>query len=378
MSAATTTASILSCAVMSLPSSMPCAAPSAGRCRRPCRPAFGAVTRCAVQRVDGPRARRYTARTSAIREIGLAEVRGDKLSEVLADAVARGCSVVCDGETERDIELVGGAFQTVDATPVGSYGWPGPGPERETAIRTVATACSRQSVASSRRRSHRSPPRARPESTSRSSAPTSRPRARPFDGARTSCSPPSTRTLQHVGAIAGDRTHGRGVTGLFRDTAPGGLVVVGGELASELIRSLGVEQLDVICEPWPAVPVVRLRGRRLDGLAAAMKSGAREGSDWLISSCACLARSGARSHREPRASTDRGDDGQPQWNRPGDLPQGPRPRRCSHHADWLLVGDLATLARTCEACGLEVESRPPRRRRDSEATASAYSMWLRV
>ena len=45
-----------------------------------------------------------------------------------------------------------------------------------------------------------------------------------------------------------------------------------------------VERLDVICEPWPAVPVMRLRGGSLNGLAAAVKSGAREGSDWLISS----------------------------------------------------------------------------------------------
>ena len=61
-------------------------------------------------------------------------------------------------------------------------------------------------------------------------------------------------------------------------------MLVGGQLASEFVRAVGVERLDVICEPWPTVPVMRIRGGQLDGVVVVVKSGAREAPGWLISS----------------------------------------------------------------------------------------------
>jgi len=40
--------------------------------------------------------------------------------------------------------------------------------------------------------------------------------------------------------------------------------------------------VDIVCEPWPATPLVRLAGGPADGLPAIVKSGARGDARWLV------------------------------------------------------------------------------------------------
>jgi D-threonate/D-erythronate kinase len=251
----------------------------------PAAPAFGAVTRGAVQRLEGCELAIAPHVPRPLVEIGLAEVRGQRLGEILEEAVARRCSVICDAETERDLALVAGALRTVDATPVGSYGlgraWAregdGDADGRQGVIAAVGSLepATLAQVAAARAAGVRVEILGSDLSAARAAL------RRGEDVVLASAEPGAP------GVAKDPEATGRMVaamTGLLHDTTPSGLVLVGGQLASELIRSMGVEQLDVICEPWPAVPVMRLRGGSLDGLAAAVKSGAREGSDWLISS----------------------------------------------------------------------------------------------
>jgi D-threonate/D-erythronate kinase len=65
------------------------------------------------------------------------------------------------------------------------------------------------------------------------------------------------------------------VTLILASFRPAGLVVVGGELSSHLVNTLGPRHLDVLVEPWPATPIVRLNGGPHDGLRAVIQSGSQ-------------------------------------------------------------------------------------------------------
>lgn len=57
---------------------------------------------------------------------------------------------------------------------------------------------------------------------------------------------------------------------------PRGLVVMGGEAASQLVRRLDIDRLDVVSEPWPATPISRLRtAGPLEGLDVVFQSGSQ-------------------------------------------------------------------------------------------------------
>jgi uncharacterized protein YgbK (DUF1537 family) len=62
---------------------------------------------------------------------------------------------------------------------------------------------------------------------------------------------------------------------VLRQIRPTGLILMGGEGASALIGQVKMSRLDVVCEPWPATPVLRLRGGDHDGLLAVIQSGSQ-------------------------------------------------------------------------------------------------------
>ncbi|GAB3279675.1 hypothetical protein GCM10027449_20230 [Sinomonas notoginsengisoli] len=62
---------------------------------------------------------------------------------------------------------------------------------------------------------------------------------------------------------------------VLRQATPIGLVLLGGEVSSALLRLLAPRRLAVACEPWPATPVMRLEGGAHDGLLAVIQSGSQ-------------------------------------------------------------------------------------------------------
>jgi uncharacterized protein YgbK (DUF1537 family) len=69
---------------------------------------------------------------------------------------------------------------------------------------------------------------------------------------------------------------------LARRTRPHALILIGGELASLVLRETGTRAAAILCEPWPATPIVRLEGGLLDGVVAIVKSGAQGDAEWLV------------------------------------------------------------------------------------------------
>ena len=71
-----------------------------------------------------------------------------------------------------------------------------------------------------------------------------------------------------------------------------GLVLVGGDTAAATLAAAGATGVELVCEPWPATPVVRLLGGKLDGVPAIVKSGARGDARWLVHAVDVLRRGG--------------------------------------------------------------------------------------
>ena len=62
---------------------------------------------------------------------------------------------------------------------------------------------------------------------------------------------------------------------VLAEVTPTGLVLLGGEVSSALMRLLAPTGLSVAAEPWPATPIMRLHGGRHDGLLAVIQSGSQ-------------------------------------------------------------------------------------------------------
>lgn len=77
--------------------------------------------------------------------------------------------------------------------------------------------------------------------------------------------------------------------GLVERARPVGLVVIGGELASSLMRLADCTRLDILTEPWPTSPVVRFIGGVLDQTMCVLKSGSRGEPHWLAHAVSLLA-----------------------------------------------------------------------------------------
>lgn len=69
---------------------------------------------------------------------------------------------------------------------------------------------------------------------------------------------------------------------VLRQARPTGLLLIGGEVSSALIRLLAPRTLSVVSEPWPATPLMRLQGGAHDGLLAIVQSGAQGGGTRAI------------------------------------------------------------------------------------------------
>jgi uncharacterized protein YgbK (DUF1537 family) len=81
---------------------------------------------------------------------------------------------------------------------------------------------------------------------------------------------------------------------VLAEVNPAGLVLLGGEVSSALIRLLGPTLLSVVSEPWPATPVTRLHGGPFDGLLAVIQSGSQGEPTRTIHAIDVLASLGAR------------------------------------------------------------------------------------
>jgi uncharacterized protein YgbK (DUF1537 family) len=95
----------------------------------------------------------------------------------------------------------------------------------------------------------------------------------------TSCDPadPARRREASTGRAAAELA-----LRLTRRTKPEALILIGGELGSSVLREAGTRATAILCEPWPATPVVRLEGGLLDGVVAIIKSGAQGDAEWLV------------------------------------------------------------------------------------------------
>jgi 4-hydroxythreonine-4-phosphate dehydrogenase len=207
-------------------------------------------------------------------ELSLGEVRSDGLRALISSALASGQSIVCDAETAGDLEAIGRAAASFPGcVPVGSYGLAAPwgaaldGRDRARGVLVVVG-------------SPRPETRAQVDMLSVAGV--------------TGClrSEAGARLRAGQDVLLEDAPAGEGPGGALRvvlgSVRPAGLVLVGGELASDAVRACGAESAVVVGEPWPATAVLRLEGGLVDGIPAIVKSGALGGPDRLVEAIALL------------------------------------------------------------------------------------------
>jgi len=92
--------------------------------------------------------------------------------------------------------------------------------------------------------------------------------------------------------LSGDTTVAQRAAAVARDAlrkaSAAGLILIGGEAASAVVRACGVTEITPVSEPWPAAPIVRFTGGLLDGMCGVTKSGSRGEPDWLVYAIAAL------------------------------------------------------------------------------------------
>lgn len=255
------------------------------------------------QAADAPRTAVVADLLPLSTSIGLEIVRGPHLASALRDALARG-HVVCDGETPSDLYRVARAASDVAEdgamfSLVGSYGLAGAWLKaRETGGLTVGPrgilvssdsfkpATLEQLTAFSEAGGTLvvvDPAAAPPtdnefaawaavlDSGSALALSSVDPRMPTFES-----TPEASRVIAHVTGQLLERAH------------PSGLIVIGGELASSLMRIVGCAQLEILVEPWPTSPIARFSGGSLDGTLGILKSGSRGDSWWLVHAVSLL------------------------------------------------------------------------------------------
>jgi 4-hydroxythreonine-4-phosphate dehydrogenase len=250
-------------------------------------PALEVVTRGGLQRSGaspGTRLRDLVPGDAV--EVPLEQVRGPGLDRLLADAVASGRHVVCDGETDADLALVASALIPLAgrAVPVGSYGlgraWaavaPGSRDDRPGVLVAVSSLkrASRRQVEVARERGALTIFEAG-DNPLDAAAELERGR----DVVLLACPEVEDEGLREDPAVA-DRL-ARRVVEIAASRASRGVVLVGGELSSAFFGWAGAHSARVVVEPWPAAPVLRLHGGILDGQTVLTKSGAQGDDDWL-------------------------------------------------------------------------------------------------
>ena len=68
---------------------------------------------------------------------------------------------------------------------------------------------------------------------------------------------------------------------VIRRATPRAVVLVGGELASTMLRLSGARWASIEAEPWPATPVLRFQGGLLHGVSGIVKSGTHGEAAWM-------------------------------------------------------------------------------------------------
>ena len=254
-------------------------------------PALGTVTRAGVQLHRGSElaASPYGGGGEASRAAGpaalvpgdaaaipLGAVRSSELAGSLAAALAAGRCPVCDAETDDDLRRVAAAALAAQAALVGSYGLAGAlaravldGPARRLEGILVVTATGGAQPGPSSAPWWRAAP-----ARSRRNAPTGRAALR--EGHVVLVGP---RRDAHPGAV---HDVAEATAAILAAARPAGLVVVGGGLASALHQACGGGAAGVLCEPWPATPVVEFESGPLAGVPAILKSGALGEPTWLV------------------------------------------------------------------------------------------------
>ena len=218
-------------------------------------------------------------------------IREADLERVLRDAFATRMHVVCDAETPTDLIRIATATEALrgqgkPCVLVGSYGLAGAwaraaGMSRVAASRGVlVVGGSQMSTSSHQLEAFREMGAADHAGDVLESA------ARLHRGQDViitvfaSERPTSDRDVQSMLV--------REVQRLLAEVRPRGVVIVGGEAASAVVRACDVERTEVWAEPWPATPLVVFRGGALDGVPGVIKSGALGDSYWLVHAASLL------------------------------------------------------------------------------------------
>ena len=223
--------------------------------------------------------------------IGLEAVRSADLAAAVCAATAKAGYVVCDAETTGDLERVAQAIAAAELGSGlfvgGSYGlgraWASAvlegGREDGTAVLVVsgsahsATVAQVATLASTGALLVTAPATDDGEETAALALATGRTVVvASFDPAD-----PARRPEESAGRAAGELA-----LRLARRNKPQALILIGGELGSFVLREAGTRATAIVCEPWPATPVVRLEGGLLDGVVAIVKSGAQGDAEWLV------------------------------------------------------------------------------------------------
>ena len=261
-------------------------------------PALGVVTRGGVQHAAAGSDESSGARLSDLVpgdavEVSLDQVRGWGLGRLLADAVASGRHVVCDGESEADLIRVASASVLLAgrAVPVGSYGFgrawatavAGPRDVHPGVLVVVGSlkAASRRQVDLARERGALILFDAASRPLEDSAAV-----GRGTDVVLVAGPERVDDGLREDPAFA-ERLAERAVE--IAATHPSlGIVLVGGELSSAFLGRAGAHMGRVVVEPWPAAPVLRLHGGVLDGQRVLTKSGSQGDHAWLENALALM------------------------------------------------------------------------------------------
>jgi uncharacterized protein YgbK (DUF1537 family) len=242
----------------------------------PAAPAWGITTEGGVQLIDGrpvssaaygdagevpAPARVRTWLAGPVEELALDDVRDARLPALLQDACTDAVAVVCDAARASDLGRLASALAALPGpvVVVGSYGLAGAMLRRQApqqpAVLVVAGSL---------------------QVTSRAQLAALREEADPDVHVLAAPASPGPADPALAARLAADAV-ARG-----RDLAPVALVLVGGETAAATLAAGGVERVQVLAEPWPATPVVRLHGGVFDGVRAVVKSGARGDERWLV------------------------------------------------------------------------------------------------
>jgi D-threonate/D-erythronate kinase len=219
----------------------------------PAAPAYGITTEGGIQHCDGNPLRPDDVEGPA--SARLADVVGGDTIELAArpsvDDLERALGayrfVICDAVNLADLDALADCARRVSGSfvAVGSYGLASALRRREARARIVVVAGSRDPVSE-----------------------------RQLELAMNHCD---------AVVIRGDATTvAAEAVRAINEERPDGVIMIGGETASAVVRACGVESVEILAEPWPATPLVRFGAGALDGVRGIVKSGGRGDDAWLL------------------------------------------------------------------------------------------------